>query len=184
MADQDTGLYEYLTPAIVADFQGTGMPALLETLQTPELLDVKACEITSLIFTEILMLVQTQELTLGQAGEFMKLAITDERKAIVLCQVFDVFPSDSTVEALITRLHKDEHVLNASTLALHVDSDTLVKIGIVPAANLNRQMNTRKRDEYFTQKKFNLFHSMSFIHFLAMRKTNFSSITRSMSFTP
>ncbi|QBM88862.1 THO complex subunit 2 [Metschnikowia aff. pulcherrima] len=158
MADQDTGLYEYLTPAIVADFQGTGMPALLETLQTPELLDVKACEITSLIFTEILMLVQTQELTLGQAVEFMKLAITDERKAIVLCQVFDVFPSDSTVEALITRLHKDEHVLNASTLALHVDSDTLVKIGIVPAANLNRQMNTRKRDEYFTQKKFNLFH--------------------------
>ncbi|GEQ67098.1 hypothetical protein JCM33374_g761 [Metschnikowia sp. JCM 33374] len=158
MADSQSGLYTYLTPHVLADFSGFGTQTLLEALQTPEISVSEASEISSQVFTEILMLVSANVLAVDTVAEFMQSAITDERKAIVLCQVFDVFPPDMAVTELVKRLHKSAGVLQASTLAQYVDSETLVRLDIVAAQSLTRQMNTRKRDEFFTQKKFNLLH--------------------------
>lgn len=151
-------LYEYLTPDTLGDFSGSGTQSLLQVLLTPDISRHEADDIASLIFTEILILIEAKTLDVDAVTAFLKVAITDDAKASVFCQVFDVFPLSPALELLLIHLHKEQHVINASSMAQYIDSDTLIKISLVPGDSLNRQLNTRKRDEFFTQRKFNLFH--------------------------
>lgn len=149
---------EYLTADALGDFRGAGTQMLLEAVQTPDLPQHEANDIASLVFTEVLMALQAGKLDTDSVTEFLKLAITDDNKAAVFCLVYDVFPLNDVLKMLLVQIYQDQAVITASSLAQYVDSETLVAAGIVPGDSLNRQLNTRKRDEYFTQKKFNLLH--------------------------
>lgn len=158
MSDQPDSIYEFVTEETLQNFEGSGTESLLQILQRPDLSAERAADTASGVFTELLMLFDAEQLDIESVSEFLALAITDESKAAVFCQVFDVFPHGERLKELLVYLYEKKQIIKPATLAQYLDPELLVQLQIVPRTSLYRQLNTHKRDEFYTQKKFNLFH--------------------------
>lgn len=158
MSDQHDSIYEFVNEEIIENFKGSGAESTLQILQRPDVSAEHAADIASGVFTELLMHFEVGALDVESISEFLALAITDESKAAVFCQVFDVFPHSETLKELLVHLYEKKQIIKPATLAQYLDPELLVQLQIVPRASLYRQLNTHKRDEFYTQKKFNLFH--------------------------
>lgn len=147
----------HLTDEVVADFGGMGSQMLIEKLQTKDLSQNEADDLAIEIFTEILLCHENGQLANDGIIQFLSNAINDEEKAAIFCQALDIFPMSESLQSLIDELKKTE-VIQAKTFAENVDTSLLTSLEFVPAQSLNRQLNTRKRDMFYTQRKFNLFY--------------------------
>lgn len=158
MSDQPDSTYEFVNHEILKNFKGSGTENLLQKLQRPDLSAEHSVDVASGVFTELLMLFEAESLDIDTLAKFLELAITDESKAAIFCQVFDVFPHDERLKELLVYLYEKKKVIKPITLAQYLDPELLVQLQIVPRTSLYRQLNTHKRDEFYTQKKFNLVH--------------------------
>lgn len=156
MADLDS-MYRYLTDLVIGELQNSGSESLLQTLQTPDLAADASSEISSEIFTELLLAFQDGKLQPEHILAFLDVAITDDEKAASFAQVFDVFPLTDSLRDLLTKI-SEANAIQPTTYAQFIGLDSIVQAGIVPKDTLFRQLNTRKRDEFYTQKKYNLLY--------------------------
>lgn len=150
--------FEFCSAEVLNDFAGLGRQKLSEILQSPiEPIDAFASR-ASCIFTELLMAVEEQFIDTDPVVEFLKNVIAKPDIAQIFCSVCDVYPSTEIVTKVLKLIPKDETCLDPKIMAGYIDSAILIKIGLLPAETFNRQLNTKKRDFFYTQKKFNLFH--------------------------
>lgn len=150
--------FTYLTDEVLSEFLGRGCETLIQFLQAPDQSEEQVEDISSQIFTELLLIYEKGNLSKEDVTEFLSLAIQDESVAILFCDVLDVFPATSSIQDLLLEIYKKQSIIKYTTLAKLIDPDTLAKLSIVPSDVLNRQLNTRKRDVFYTQKKYNLLH--------------------------
>lgn len=150
--------YAYLTEEVIEQFSGSGSENLIQFLQASDQTKEQLEEISSLIFTELLLVYEEKKLSVDEVVQFLVLAISDESFAVIFCEVLDVFPLSEPVQNLLLEIYKRQSIIKYSTLARYIDAESLSKLSIVPTDVLNRQLNTRKRDDFYTQKKYNLLH--------------------------
>lgn len=149
--------FQYFTAEVLNDFTGSGLQKLLEEVLKPEQPGSISNHI-SCIFTETLLALDEKLIDVCLAAQFFKAAITNIDAAQQFCQVCDVYPSFDLITEILNILKEDTSILSHTIMAENLDSKILITIGIVPADVFNRQLNTKRRDHYYTQKKFNLFH--------------------------
>lgn len=142
--------YTYVTQTVVENFD-------VHSKDLNELLskgDSKT-EDASLILIELLMRFQAGALTSDQILQFAQSALDLTEKALLFCQIFDTFPNNAAFLALLSEL-KAAEILTDFAIGRFVDTATLMSLELVPKT-FGRLLNTAKRDEFYTQKKFNLF---------------------------
>ncbi|PIS53590.1 hypothetical protein CJI97_003272 [Candidozyma auris] len=144
----------HLTEDVIADFAGTGSQRLIEKLHVKDV----PKDTMSEIFIEILICLEDGSLTSNAIADFLQQAINDEEKAIIFCQALDVVPLTESMEALMGELNERQAVIKPKTIAENVDLALLTSSNLAPVQSLNRQLNMKKRDIFYTQKNFNLFH--------------------------
>lgn len=155
MADPNT--FEFCSPEVLDDFAGTGSRTLSSVLHSVSDSPAEFINEACVVFTEILMAVEENLLETKVVAKFLNGALLDQKLAVLFCQVCDVYPSKDITTKLLDLLSKSS-TLNHLTMAANLDSSLLMEIGLLLADSFNRQFSTRRRDYYFTQKKFNLFH--------------------------
>lgn len=150
--------FEYCSTEVLGAFNELGTQTLLGVLQAPiETTDLFSSP-ASTVFTEILMAVDEQLLEPGAAADFLKTAISTEDLAKKFCQVYDVYPkTDNTIQILKSLMESGSNLIH-TVMATFIDSTKLIEIGLLSADTFTRQLNTKKRDRFYTQKKFNLLH--------------------------
>lgn len=154
---ENEDLYQYLTDLVIQEMQGAGFESLLQILQTPDISVEESNEISSEVFTELLMTFEQGKLDSDQILAFLDVAITDDDKATAFAQVFDVFPLSESLRDLLAKVGQT-NAIQPATYAQHINLESIILAGIVAKDNLFRQLNTRKRDEFYTQKKYNLLY--------------------------
>lgn len=150
-------LSQYLSDLVILEIQGSGFESLLKVLQTPDISVEESNEISNVVFTELLMAFDDGKLDADRIVSFLQAAITDDEKASVFAQVFDVFPLTEPMGQLLAKL-SEANTIQPATYAQYIDMESLILAGIVPKDTLFKQLNTHKRDDLYTQKKFNLLH--------------------------
>lgn len=150
--------YSYLNDDIIKEFEGVGAENLIQLLEAPDKSPLETDELIGTIFTELLLALEDGQLDSTAIINFLSMAIKQEELAEKFCQVLNVFPLTETIENLLKQLHMNQKVIKPTTLAKTLSNETISKVGIVPADSITKQLNVRKRDEFYTQKKFNLFH--------------------------
>lgn len=148
----------YLTDEVLSEFLGKGCETLIQVLQAPDQSEEQVEDVSSQIFTELLLVYEKGTLSKEDVTEFLSLAIQEESIAILFCDVLDVFPPTPSMQELLLEIYKRQSIIKYTTLAKLIDPHTLAKLTIVPSDILIRQLNTRKRDVFYTQKKYNLLH--------------------------
>lgn len=149
---------EYVTPEVLADFGGAGTQSLINALHNPDAPPESANDIKSQIYTELILVALELRITADDLARFLGSSITDESLAVLFCQVCDVFPLDELLKSLLKAVIGDLSAIKSSTAVANLDSATALQLELLPGDGFNRQLNTRKRDLLFTQKKFNLLH--------------------------
>lgn len=153
----DTAIYTHFTEDVTSSFPGSGSQRLIEKLQNLDVSPAESESIAGEMFTELLLLYEDEKVTADTIAEFLAEAINDDLVAVMFCQALNVFPLTAHLTELISILHR-KNVIQARTLAAYLETNTLGAAGIVPGQALTRQLNMKKRDEFYTQKKFNLLH--------------------------
>lgn len=148
----------FFTDEVISEFDGIGTESLIHTLHALDQSREDSEETTSQIFTELVLVYEEGRLNVEQLLNFLSLAISDETYASIFCQVLDVFPLSSTTQTLLLQLYNKQNIIKNSTLGKFIEPESLAHLSIVPLDVLNRQLNTRKRDDFYTQKKYNLLH--------------------------
>ncbi|RKP28789.1 hypothetical protein METBISCDRAFT_28778, partial [Metschnikowia bicuspidata] len=157
----DHTAFEYLTPQVLGNFAALGTEMLLRILAGPIAPPSPSPANPAparVLFTETLMAVDEGILDVDSAVEFLRSALNTDHLAVLFCQVVDMYPCSEQTRQVLQRMADDETALPAATMAAHIDAEILVAIGLLPADAYGRQLSTRKRDQYYTQKKFNLMH--------------------------
>lgn len=155
------GVYKYFTPEVIEQFDGTGSENLIQIIESPDQSDTESNEAVGLIFIELLMVYQEGKLDLDKVTEFLSLAIKEEELAIQFCQVLTIFIIDDALGKLLSRLYQQQKIIKPSTIGKYISGEVLSAVSIIPQDTYNKQLNVRKRDEYYTQKKYNLLHQES-----------------------
>ncbi|WPK26953.1 hypothetical protein PUMCH_004322 [Australozyma saopauloensis] len=148
--------YEHCSHEIVSDFANSGSQILLDAVKTSAESQSFPSQLNS-IFTEVLMSVEEESITVDDASEFLKRALLSAELQVIFCQVFDVYPLGENLKSLLQSI-ADKNLLDQNVLATHISSSTLIDTGLLQGSLFTRQCNTSKRDHFYTQKKFNLFH--------------------------
>lgn len=156
--NQSQVAYSYLNDDIIKEFEGVGSENLIQLLETPDKSSIETDELIGTIFIELLMALDEDKLDSTQIVTFLSMAIKQEDLAVRFCQVLNIFPLTPPIEKLLKQLHMNQKVIKPETMARTLSNETISKVGIVPADSITKQLNVRKRDEFYTQKKFNLFH--------------------------
>lgn len=141
----------YLTEPIISQFTSTGSENLIQVIDSGDVNSIAT------IFTELLMTYQQQKLPQDSIFHFLSQAIKQESTAEIFCLVLNVFPLSTPIKQLITDLAQQSKTIKISTLSRTIKFDILLSLGLIPESS-SRQLAGRKRDEYYTQKKFNLVH--------------------------
>lgn len=149
--------FQYLSDQVILEIQSTGSESLLNVLQTPDISVEESNDISSVVFSELLMAFNEDKLDIEHLVAFLKVAITDDETAAVFVQVFDVFPLTDPMGQLLAKL-SETNTIQPAAYAQYIDTESLILAGIVPKDTLFKQLNMHKRDEFYTQKKFNLLH--------------------------
>lgn len=158
MAESEAGVtYSYLNDDIVNEFKGAGTENLIQLLGTSDN-SSNIDELIGTVFTELIMVLEDGKLDAQTIIDFLSNCIRDEEMAVRFCQILNIFPLSEEIKTLINLLHENETVIRHSTLARFLAPETLGALNIVPQDVLTRQLHTKRRDEYYTQKKFNLLH--------------------------
>lgn len=145
--------YAHLDDETIADFENTGCDKLITKLETDDY------NVSSTIYTEILMILEDGRLNVDNIIRILEKALKDDSKASEFCQVLDVFVLSEPIKQLISTIfHKN--IVKATVLARCIKPETLLAVKIVPD-NFNKLLSTRKRDHFYTQKKYNLLHEES-----------------------
>lgn len=151
----------YFDDKVINEFEGVGSESLIQLLQAPDQTSQDAENITSQIFTELLLVYEEERISLEAIIQFLSLAINDEFTAVIFCQVFDVFPLSLSLQKLLLEIYQRQNIIKASTFSKMIGYESILKLSIVPTDTLMKQLNTHKRDEFYTQKKYNLIHEES-----------------------
>ncbi|CAR65547.1 DEHA2C06798p [Debaryomyces hansenii CBS767] len=151
----------YFDDKVINEFEGVGSESLIQLLQAPDQTSQDTENVTSQIFTELLLVYEEEKITLEAIIQFLSLAIKDEFIAVIFCQVFDVFPLSVSLQKLLLEIHQRQNIIKASTFSKMIGHESISKSSIVPTDTLMKQLNTHKRDEFYTQKKYNLIHEES-----------------------
>ncbi|KAL7666282.1 THO complex subunit 2 [[Candida] zeylanoides] len=156
-----SGIYTFLADDVVADFDAAGTQRLLEACDAAADGAAAAADgaaagarqdTLSLLFTELVLVYEEARLSAAQVAAFLAQCVRDSLAAEVFCQVVDVVAWTPRTEALVAVVHPA--VITTSTLARTVSPELLSRLG----AAVTRPLGIAKRDEYYTQKKYNLLH--------------------------
>lgn len=147
----------YITEEVVENFSGSGMDLLFEVLESYQENDAESEEILAQIFTELLITFEENKLDVNDIKKFFTQAIKSDDQARIFFQVLNSFAVSKNIHDLLHLLFRDNKI-KIETLALHLSSDFLKSVEIVPKDYFQRTLSHKIRDEYFTQKKFNLLH--------------------------
>ncbi|ODV80516.1 uncharacterized protein CANTADRAFT_25030 [Suhomyces tanzawaensis NRRL Y-17324] len=151
-------VYTYFTKEVVDEFGGSGSESLLQILEgLPENENEREL-IVAQLFTELLLIFEEDQLELDPIVQFLYSIITSDMYARVFCQVLNVFPPSDKTNNLILLLSRKDQVIKPDTIAAYIGADLLKEAGVVPKEVLTKTLNSRVRDEFYTQKKYNLFH--------------------------
>lgn len=162
-----TSVYSFFTENLVSEFDLSGCEELIQVFDRQTVgaqLDEEKEEFISNVFTELFFIFEEGKLSLDQLTEFLSRCIKDDLTAEIFCQVLDVLPINTEIASLIDEVYLQKSIIKRSTLVQSTSPDTLLKLAnIIPnaASSLNRQLSIRKRDEFYTQKKYNLLHEVS-----------------------
>ena len=147
----------YITEEVIENFSGSGMDLLFEVLESYQENDAESEEILAQIFTELLITFEEDKLDVNDIKKFFTHAIKSDDHARIFFQVLNSFAVSKNIHDLLHLLFRDNKI-KIETLALHLSSDFLKSVEIVPKDYFQRTLSHKIRDEYFTQKKFNLLH--------------------------
>lgn len=150
----------YLTEELIADFGGAGGEKLLEVLEIPDQSFLQQEDTISQLFTEILLAYEAGKIELDHVVQFLVMGVKNDTLAKIFCQVIDVLPITNKIDELLQLIIRKDSI-KVSTIASYLSSDSLKDLTIVPKQSLIKSLNIKKRDEFYTQKKFNLFHEES-----------------------
>ncbi|RLV95905.1 THO complex subunit 2 [Spathaspora sp. JA1] len=151
-------VYTYFTAEVISEFQSGGMESLMEVLESYEESNPDSEDPVALLFTELILAFEDTKLELENIVQFLSQSITNDELARIFCQVLNAFPATENLQKLLVLISRKENVIKPETLALHIGSDFLKESDIVPKAIYTKTLNSRIRDEFYTQKKFNLLH--------------------------
>ncbi|KAK6458008.1 transcription factor/nuclear export subunit protein 2-domain-containing protein [Scheffersomyces xylosifermentans] len=153
--------YTYFTDTVVDEFGGSGaetVVAVLESVGGESAVSDSESEATiAQIFTELLLIFEDQRLDLDSIVAFLLSAIKNDALARVFCQVLSVFPPSENTQQLLQMISR-KGMIKAETIALYISTDLLKESEVVPKNVLTKALNSRIRDEFYTQKKYNLLH--------------------------
>lgn len=147
--------FSYVDSHVIEDFGKTGVESLTQILHGQDESE-QDNDNSSQIFTEVLLAYDSKKISLEDLLKFLSVSIKDEEMAVAFSQILDVFPLSDSIQRLLVELFRNQKIIKPSTFAKVISYETLVKSSIVPADTLTRQMNISKRDEFYTQRKFNL----------------------------
>lgn len=148
--------YTYLNEEVVSNFGGAGSESLIGILETLPETDEET--VVSQLFTELLLVYEDGILDLDALVQFLFAAVKNDLVARVFCQVLNVFPPSDNIQKLLLLLSRKDNVIKADTMALYISPDLLKVLGVVPKDVMTKSLNGRIRDEFYTQKKYNLLH--------------------------
>lgn len=148
--------YSYLNEEVVNNFGGSGSETLIEILENLEEADEES--VVSQLFTELLLVYEDENLDLDSLVQFLFAAVKNDLVARIFCQVLNVFPPNDNIQKLLLLLSRKDNVIRSDTMALYISPDLLKELGVVPKDVLTKSLNGRIRDEFYTQKKYNLLH--------------------------
>ncbi|KAK6465276.1 transcription factor/nuclear export subunit protein 2-domain-containing protein [Scheffersomyces coipomensis] len=150
--------YIYVTEEVISEFQGSGAESLLETLESIDQSSSDGELIVVQLFTELLLVFEEDELDLNGLVNFLFSSIKNDLVARVFCQVVNVFPPSEHIKNLLQLISRKENVIKPETIAMYIGSDKITESELVPKQTLTKTLNTKMRDELYSQKKFNLLH--------------------------
>lgn len=153
MTTATNGDYVYFGDEIIGDFGQEGSQKLASELENDD------SNVSSLIFTELILAYDDNRLQLDDVTPFLEKVLANDSRAVEFCQILDVFVLSERIKQLLAHLFK-KNVVKTSVLARNIKPETLLGVGIVPE-NFNKILNTRRRDHFYTQKKYNLLHEES-----------------------
>lgn len=151
---------EYVTEAVLEDFCGTGIQTLAPFLEGQYSNEDEKLLVLSTIYTECLVCYEAELITEEALLQFFPTVITDDLHAVCLCQVFDSFnlPDSLPLVHLLSLLVR-KNVLKQSTIAQQISTHLVLgQLGVVNKDSFHKQLNIHKRDQFYTQRKYNLLH--------------------------
>lgn len=153
MTTATNGDHVYLGEEIIGDFAQEGSQKLASQLEND------GSNVSSLIFTELILAYDDNRLQLDDVISFLEKVLANESRSVEFCQILDVFVLSEQIKQLVASLFK-KNIVKTSVLARNIRPEILLAVGIVPE-NFNKILNTRRRDHFYTQKKYNLLHEES-----------------------
>lgn len=153
MTTATNGDFVYLGDEIFGDFAQEGSQKLVSELENED------SNVSSLIFTELVLAYDDNRLQIDDVTSFLEKVLANDSRAVEFCQILDVFVLSEQIKQLLASLFK-KNIVKTSVLARNIKPESLLTVGIVPE-NFNKILNTRRRDHFYTQKKYNLLHEES-----------------------
>ena len=153
MTTATNGDFVYLGDETIGDFAQEGSQKLVSELENDD------SNVSSLIFTELILSYDDNRLQIDDVTSFLEKVLANDSRAVEFCQILDVFVLSEQIKQLLASLFK-KNIVKTSVLARNIKPESLLAVGIVPE-NFNKILNTRRRDHFYTQKKYNLLHEES-----------------------
>ncbi|KAL6452288.1 THO2 THO complex subunit 2 [Candida maltosa Xu316] len=147
----------YFTEEVIQNFNGSGMDPLFEALESYQESDPESEDTLAQVFTELLLTFDAEQLEVNDVKKFLGQAIKSDDHARIFFQVMNSFPVSQNIKDLLHLLFRDNKI-KPETLALHLSSDFLKAVELVPKEYLHKSLAHSIRDQYYTQKKYNLLH--------------------------
>lgn len=150
----------YVTEELLGDFGGGCSERLLEVLDVSDGLKSQQETIICQVFIEILIAYEKNQIELNELIQFLVLGIKNDNQARIFCQVIDVLPITTKIDELLQLIVRKD-CIKVSTISSYISSDSLKNLTIIPKQSLIKSLNIKKRDQFYTQKKYNLIHEQS-----------------------
>lgn len=159
-----SAIYTYFTHEVISEFEGNGSESVIEVLDSVSFSEagsdsVEESEtIVATIFTELLLSFEDDKLSLDPIMQFLFSSIKNDNVARIFCQVLSVFPATEKILNLLQLLCRKQNIIKPEAIVSYISTDLLKELDVVPKAVLTKTLNGRIRDEFYTQKKYNLLH--------------------------
>lgn len=151
MTSDPKGDFVYVNDEVVKSFASEGSAKLITGLETNDPI------VATSIFSELLLAYNAGKVEFADLVTFLEQSLTKDERAIEVCQIIDVFAASEKIKQLVAELFLKD-VISPSIIAANIKPETL--LAIVPE-NFNKLLSTRRRDQFYTQKKYNLLHEES-----------------------
>lgn len=114
--------------------------------------------VVSEVFTELILAYESHKISIEDFVKFISNVIKKKKTASLFCQVLNVFPATEKIKSLLLLISTQSNIIKSNDLALFIRPELLLQLNVVPEKVLTKSLNIKKRDEFYSQKKFNLLH--------------------------